>query len=113
MSLRCTHLVVHDLRHADGTAREVRIEVLALAQHNARRRLRVAGQQRENVVLAAVAGRRDVAQIGRIGAVVGRPGRLLVRVRAREVVGQLAGPLEVVALIVGPVLDLLRVREKG
>lgn len=104
-----THLIKDDLRHADGTAREVRIEVLALTQYNARWRLSVAGQQGENVVLAAVARGRNVAQIGRIGAIVGRTGCLLVRIGAGEVVGQLAGPLEVVALVVGPVFDLVAV----
>lgn len=106
-----THFVVDHLGHADGAAREVRIEVLAVAQHHSRWRLCVAGQQGEDVVLAAVTRRRNVAQVWRIGAVVGRTRSLLVRVRTGEVVRQLAGPFKVVALVVGTVLDLFIIIE--
>ena len=80
--------VVQHPGHGDARAREVRVEVEARLHRRAGRRLfRVARQQAEDVVAAAVPGLDDEAEIGRQGAVVGGPGGLVVLVGARQVVG--------------------------
>lgn len=66
----------------------------------------IARKQREDIILATLARRHNVAQIRRIGAVVGSTGRLLIGIRRREVVRQLAGAVVVVTRIVRAVLDL-------
>lgn len=83
-------------------AREVRVEVQPALDRRARRRfLGIPRQQAENVVAAAVPRLHHQAEIGRQGAVVGRPRRLVVLVRRRDVVAQFAGPLLDLAFVVG------------
>ena len=94
-------------RHADARAREVRVEAEAGLHDGARGRvLRVAREQVEDVVAAAVAGLDDQAQVRRQRAVVGRARLLVVLVRARQVVGQLARARRRLALVVRLALDL-------
>lgn len=69
------------LGHRDGAADEVRVIVQALADGDARRRLAVAQQQAEDVVLSIVTRLGDEAQVRRVGAAVGVARRLLIRVR--------------------------------
>lgn len=107
------HLVVQDLGHGYGTAREVRIEVLTLAQHYTSWWIMVAGQQRKDVVLAALARRHDVAQIRWIGTIVSSTRRLLIGIRRWEVVRQLAGTIEVVARIIGTVSHLVPINHRS
>lgn len=99
-------LIVQRLSHADGTTREVRIEVLAIAQDDASWRIDVARQQSEDVIFAAMASGSDPAEIWRVGAVVGSARGFLVRVRAGEVIGQLSRSHKVLALVVGSVFHL-------
>ena len=54
-----TYLVEKYLRHGNSTAREVRVVVLSLSQHYSSRGLHVAGEEGENVVLAALTTRAD------------------------------------------------------
>ena len=69
-------------------------------------RLTVSQEEGEDVVLAVVAGLGDEAQVGRVGAAVGVAGVGFVHVGGRELVGQLAGALKHLALVVGAVWDL-------
>lgn len=101
-----SRLVVQCLRHADGTTGEDGVEVLALVNKQTRWSILVAGKQREDVVLVAVTGEHNVAQIGWIGSIVGSTSRLLVRVGRRERVGELARTHEHLAKIIGTVQDL-------
>jgi hypothetical protein len=98
-------LVVEGLSHANGTAGEVWVVVLSLAQHDASWWVTVAGQEGEDVVLATVTGRHDPAEIWWVGAVVGSTRRFLVGVGAGEVVGELARSHVVLSSFIGSVLD--------
>ena len=98
--------IVERRRHADPATRKVRVVVLRLARRDARGHILVARQQRENVVSAAVASLDDQRQVRRIRAVVGKARGLLVGVGRGHVVGGLARALEVLALVVGAVLDV-------
>ena len=63
---------IHErLRHLDLEAREVGVEMLALCHDHTRRGFTVAGEEREDVVGAAVASLDDERQVGRQTAVVG------------------------------------------
>jgi hypothetical protein len=64
------------------------------------------GEQGKDVVAAAVPGLDDEREVGRVGAVVGEARGLLVGVGRRQVVRQLARPVEHLALVVGAVLDV-------
>jgi hypothetical protein len=94
--------IVQDTGHGDTGAGEVRVEVQAGTHLGASRRLiGVTSEEAEDVVAATVAGLDDQAEIGGEGTVVGEAGGLVVRVRGRKVIGQLAGALLDLALVVG------------
>ena len=94
--------VVEHTGHGDTGTGEVGVEVKTLANLRTRRGfLGVAGQQREDVVAAAVTGLDDQAQIRGQSTVVGKPSGLVVLVRIRDVVRQLSGSLLDLALVVG------------
>src|SRR5262249_18786070 len=122
-------------RHGDGVAGKILVVIEPGRNGDAGRRLvLVALQQRRQVVRAlllvhaaryrqAVDGRPRKAAVNaaRLGdyrlidrkAAVARAGRLLVGKRRRKTVGQPAGPLEHLTLVVGPVLDLVFRRDGG
>lgn len=63
-----THFIKKYLCHSDGPSGEVGVVVLALAQQHAGGRVRVARQQREDVVLAALAAQHYQRQVRRVRA---------------------------------------------
>jgi hypothetical protein len=73
---------------------------------DARGRVTVAREQREDVVLAIVSATRNEREVGRVGAAVGVTSGLLVRVRRGEGVEEPAWSREHLALVVRPVLHL-------
>jgi len=105
--------VVQHARHCDAGAREVGVEVETALHDGARRRLiRVASQEGEDVVAAAVAGLDDEAEVGRQGAIVGRACRLVILVRRGDVIGQLAGSFLDLPFIIGLCVILVLFRER-
>lgn len=100
--------VEQDTGHGDTGAGEVGVEVEAGTDLGACRGLvGVAGQQREDVVAATVAGLDDEGQVRRQGTGVGEARGLFVGVRVGQVVRQLAGALLDDALLVGLVIVLV------
>lgn len=92
------------------SSREIRVEAQSLLHSGTGRRLiRVAGEQVEDVVAATVSALDDQAEIGGQGTVVGGAGSLVVRVGSGHIVGELAGALLDLTLVVGlgVVLDFL------
>lgn len=83
--------------------------VETLSDLDTSRRIDVASDERHDVVGSTVTGLDDQAEVGRKSTRVPGPGGLFVGVRPREVVGKLAGSLEVGALVVRSILifDLL------
>jgi hypothetical protein len=95
-------VIVEHARHGNTSAGKVGVEVEAGRDDSARRRLlRVAGQQAEDVVGAAVSRLDHERQIRGQGAVVGGARGLVVLVGRRKVVGELPGTLLDLALVVG------------
>mmetsp|Transcript_16469 Transcript_16469/g.45930 ORF Transcript_16469/g.45930 Transcript_16469/m.45930 type:complete len:211 (+) Transcript_16469:258-890(+) len=99
-------LVGEHLWHGNSAAREVWVVVQTLADRDAGRRVAVAEEKGEHVVLAVVAGLCDEAEVRRVGAAIGVARMGLVHVGGGQLVGQLAGALKHLALVVGPVGDL-------
>ena len=100
--------VVEPLGHRDRAAREVRVVVKALADADARGGLAVPEEEREHVVLAVVSRLGDERKVGRVRAVVGVPGALLVGVGRGEPVAELSGAVEHLAGVVRSVGHLRR-----
>mmetsp|Transcript_38253 Transcript_38253/g.68600 ORF Transcript_38253/g.68600 Transcript_38253/m.68600 type:complete len:248 (+) Transcript_38253:154-897(+) len=94
------------LGHRNGAAGEVGVVVEPLTDADASRGVTVAEQQGEDVVLAVVTGLCDEAEVRGIGAAVGVAGVRLIHVGRGQLVGQLAGAIEHLALVVGAVLHL-------
>ena len=103
MTRHRTYLVVERRCHTDGPTGEVGVEVLPLADGDARGGVAVSVEEVVDVVLSSVTAQDDVAQIGRCGAIVGGGGSLLVGEGLGEVVEENSLALEHVSLSVGAV----------
>lgn len=102
-----------DSRHSGHAAGEIGVEVLALLQRQASRRLCPTRQIGEQII-ESVSPRVDYKrQIRRRGAKVRGSGGFLVGEWRRDSVGQLRGSPVVIALIVGPVLHLFEVAQRS
>lgn len=101
--------VEQDTGHSKGTTGEVRVVVQALSNLDTRWWVDVASEQREQVVSTTMTSLDDQAKIRGKSTGVSSSRRLLIRIRSREVVGQLSRALEHLTLVVRAVvvLDLL------
>lgn len=108
-----SYLVVQCLGHANSTSREVRVIIKAVTEGDASRRVAIARQKREDVVLATMARRGNVREVGWQCAVVGCTGSFVVGIGSRETVWQLARSLEHVTLFIRAVRDLRESRSTG
>lgn len=100
-------------RHPGHATGEIGVEVLALLQRHASWCLHPARQIGEQIIEPVPLRVDDVRQVRRVRAEVRGPGCLLVGERRGDGVGQLRGPREMVALLVGAVLYLLEVAWHG